>query len=81
MRRKDFWPLWYSRRLMQEKMTAMEQSHGTDGLILQGFEDYYKPGGWAWLPGGWVAHLVCMVHHPGVARKAPKAKSLPMPGW
>ncbi len=61
VRRKDFWPLWYSRRLMQEKMSAMEDAHGTDGLILQGFDDFYKPGGGRRLgPGPWPIAAVGM---------------------
>jgi hypothetical protein len=47
VRRKDFWPLWHTKRLMHEYMAAL--AHETDGLILQGFEEYYKPGG---RPGG-----------------------------
>jgi hypothetical protein len=46
VRRKDFWPLWHTRRLVREYMGAL--AHETDGLILQGFDDYYKPGALGW---------------------------------
>ncbi|KAK9842283.1 hypothetical protein WJX81_004542 [Elliptochloris bilobata] len=42
VRRKDFWPLFRARTLLEKFIPAL--CHETDGLIFQGYEDHYKPG-------------------------------------